>query len=216
MQDPRPFRDQSWEDQGGCRQIDGKLDCIVLIRISQYIDFETQSVGFVSGVVQADIRSRVVGLSTGSKSLDSALGGGIMSMSITEVYGEFRCGKTQMAHTLCVTAQLPKVSSWKLHFEQSQDSTNVHIVTWWRRRKSCVYWHRRDFPSRQVSISHSKKLRAAFLWALGDVCQLCSNLSTNQFTGLNPSQKDLALTQKHALKTSLMQELWTVNTKWSY
>lgn len=33
-----------------------------------------------------------------------------MTMSITEVFGEFRCGKTQMAHTLCVTAQLPKVS----------------------------------------------------------------------------------------------------------
>lgn len=29
-------------------------------------------------------------------------------MSITEVFGEFRCGKTQLCHTLCVTAQLPK------------------------------------------------------------------------------------------------------------
>jgi meiotic recombination protein DMC1 len=29
-------------------------------------------------------------------------------MSITEAFGEFRCGKTQIAHTLCVTAQLPR------------------------------------------------------------------------------------------------------------
>jgi meiotic recombination protein DMC1 len=29
-------------------------------------------------------------------------------MSITEVYGEFRCGKTQLSHTMCVTAQLPR------------------------------------------------------------------------------------------------------------
>lgn len=29
-------------------------------------------------------------------------------MSITEVFGEFRTGKTMMAHTLCVTAQLPR------------------------------------------------------------------------------------------------------------
>lgn len=29
------------------------------------------------------------------------------SMSITEVFGEFRTGKTQLCHTLCVTAQLP-------------------------------------------------------------------------------------------------------------
>lgn len=28
-------------------------------------------------------------------------------MSITEVFGEFRTGKTQLAHTLCVTSQLP-------------------------------------------------------------------------------------------------------------
>ena len=28
-------------------------------------------------------------------------------MSITEAFGEFRTGKTQMSHTLCVAAQLP-------------------------------------------------------------------------------------------------------------
>lgn len=27
--------------------------------------------------------------------------------SITEIYGEFRSGKTQLCHTLCVTCQLP-------------------------------------------------------------------------------------------------------------
>ncbi|POW14560.1 hypothetical protein PSHT_07359 [Puccinia striiformis] len=43
----------------------------------------------------------------GSKAVDAMLGGGIQSQSITEVYGEFRCGKTQICHTLCVTAQLP-------------------------------------------------------------------------------------------------------------
>ena len=29
-------------------------------------------------------------------------------MSITEAFGEFRTGKTQLTHTLCVTAQLPR------------------------------------------------------------------------------------------------------------
>lgn len=28
-------------------------------------------------------------------------------MAITEVFGEFRTGKTQLSHTLCVTAQVP-------------------------------------------------------------------------------------------------------------
>ncbi|KAH8835466.1 DNA recombination and repair protein Rad51 [Flagelloscypha sp. PMI_526] len=35
------------------------------------------------------------------------LGGGLTSQSITEVYGEFRTGKTQLAHTMSVVAQLP-------------------------------------------------------------------------------------------------------------
>ena len=35
------------------------------------------------------------------------LGSGIESMAITEVFGEFRTGKTQLSHTLCVTAQMP-------------------------------------------------------------------------------------------------------------
>ncbi|SMN21663.1 similar to Saccharomyces cerevisiae YER179W DMC1 Meiosis-specific protein required for repair of double-strand breaks and pairing between homologous chromosomes [Maudiozyma saulgeensis] len=65
-------------------------------------------VGFVSAIVQLNIRKNVFALSTGSKQLDSILGGGIMTMSITEVFGEFRCGKTQLSHTLCVTTQLPK------------------------------------------------------------------------------------------------------------
>lgn len=29
------------------------------------------------------------------------------TQSITEAFGEFRTGKTQLCHTLCVTAQLP-------------------------------------------------------------------------------------------------------------
>lgn len=63
--------------------------------------------GFIPATVQYHLRKRVIALSTGSKELDSILGGGIMTMSITEVFGEFRCGKTQMSHTLCVTTQLP-------------------------------------------------------------------------------------------------------------
>lgn len=35
------------------------------------------------------------------------LGGGIETGSLTEIFGEFRTGKTQLCHTLCVTAQRP-------------------------------------------------------------------------------------------------------------
>ncbi|CAL9738327.1 meiotic recombination protein Dmc1p [Monosporozyma servazzii] len=66
------------------------------------------TVGFIPATLQLDIRKKIFSLSTGSKNLDSILGGGVMTMSITEVFGEFRCGKTQMSHTLCVTTQLPR------------------------------------------------------------------------------------------------------------
>lgn len=37
-----------------------------------------------------------------------ALYSGFQTMSISEVFGEFRCGKTQLSHTMSVIAQLPK------------------------------------------------------------------------------------------------------------
>jgi DNA repair protein RadA len=41
--------------------------------------------------------------------LDNLLGGGIESQSITEFYGEYGSGKSQICHQLCVNAQLPLV-----------------------------------------------------------------------------------------------------------
>jgi meiotic recombination protein DMC1 len=63
--------------------------------------------GFVSGVGFLQRRATVSKLTTGCTALDQLLGGGIESQSITEAFGEFRTGKTQIAHTLCVTCQLP-------------------------------------------------------------------------------------------------------------
>ena len=53
-------------------------------------------------------RKRITRITSGSKQLDNLLGGGFESNSITELFGEFRTGKTQICHTLCVTCQLPK------------------------------------------------------------------------------------------------------------
>ncbi|EKF31859.1 meiotic recombination protein DMC1, putative [Trypanosoma cruzi marinkellei] len=63
--------------------------------------------GFTNGVTYLHQRGKVTRMTTGSTALDQLLGGGIESMSITEAFGEFRTGKTQIAHTLCVTSQLP-------------------------------------------------------------------------------------------------------------
>lgn len=52
-------------------------------------------------------REDILHITTGSKELDKLLMGGIETNSITELYGEFRTGKSQLCHTLCVASQLP-------------------------------------------------------------------------------------------------------------
>lgn len=58
-------------------------------------------------------RQAVFKLSTGSAELDRLLGGGVQSMSITEAFGEFRTGKTQLSLTLCISCQLTGDSGGK-------------------------------------------------------------------------------------------------------
>ncbi|TCD68109.1 Meiotic recombination protein dmc1 [Steccherinum ochraceum] len=67
----------------------------------------SQGSSFATGLEIQEKRKRVLFISTGSKAVDTMLGGGLTSQSITEVYGEYRTGKTQMAHTMSVVAQLP-------------------------------------------------------------------------------------------------------------
>lgn len=67
-----------------------------------------EATGFITGTDVMMKRQGLTRISTGSKRLDELLGGGVESMAITEVFGEFRTGKTQLCHTLCVMAQLPK------------------------------------------------------------------------------------------------------------
>ncbi|CAI5501659.1 unnamed protein product [Closterium sp. Naga37s-1] len=63
--------------------------------------------GYVTGNEALNLRKQVVRITTGSQALDDLLGGGVETMAITEAFGEFRTGKTQLAHTLCVATQLP-------------------------------------------------------------------------------------------------------------
>ncbi|KAL5204690.1 hypothetical protein ABZP36_009561 [Zizania latifolia] len=63
--------------------------------------------GFTSASQFHAQRLEIIQVTTGSRELDKVLEGGIETGSITEIYGEFRSGKTQLCHTLCVTCQLP-------------------------------------------------------------------------------------------------------------
>lgn len=62
---------------------------------------------FVTGSEIAQQRKGLVHITTGSVELDKLLDGGFETGSLTEMFGEFRTGKTQLCHQLCVAAQLP-------------------------------------------------------------------------------------------------------------
>ena len=53
-------------------------------------------------------RKDVLKLTTGSKNLDEMLGGGLETQSITEFFGEFGSGKTQVMHQAAVNATIPE------------------------------------------------------------------------------------------------------------
>ena len=64
-------------------------------------------IGFTTAAMELQRRQDIISISTGSSALDELLQGGIETGSLTEIFGEFRSGKTQLCHTLCVTCQLP-------------------------------------------------------------------------------------------------------------
>ena len=47
-------------------------------------------------------------ITTGTDALDTLFAGGLETQALTEVYGEFGCGKTQFCHTMCVQVQKSK------------------------------------------------------------------------------------------------------------
>lgn len=65
--------------------------------------------GFADGLEYSEKRRNVDHITTGSKNLDELLGGkGIETKSITEAFGAYGSGKTQLALSLAVNTQLPK------------------------------------------------------------------------------------------------------------
>ncbi|GIZ42601.1 hypothetical protein CKM354_000586100 [Cercospora kikuchii] len=64
--------------------------------------------GWITSAELGQKRRAVFKIKTGSDALDKILGGGFESGSVSEVFSEFRCGKTQLSHTMCVIAQRPR------------------------------------------------------------------------------------------------------------
>jgi len=66
----------------------------------------SRAITFVRGDELVELRKNIRKLTTGCSSLDTLLNGGIETQSLTEFYGEFGSGKSQLCHQLCVTVQL--------------------------------------------------------------------------------------------------------------
>ncbi len=63
---------------------------------------------FVSASEIYKRRQDIGRISTGTNCLDTLFDGGIETQALTEVYGEFGCGKTQLCLTMCVQVQKSK------------------------------------------------------------------------------------------------------------
>ena len=64
--------------------------------------------GFVDGIEYAKNRENIHHITTGSKNFDMLLGGrGVESKAITEAFGAYGSGKTQLGLTLAINVQLP-------------------------------------------------------------------------------------------------------------
>lgn len=86
-------------DEGGI----GEKGAKKMVRAAQ----EILKMGFKSAEDIWEKRKHLARITTGSDNFDDLLGGGIETGAVTELFGEFRTGKTQVVHQLCVNVQLP-------------------------------------------------------------------------------------------------------------
>ena len=68
---------------------------------------EELDIGFETGTDVYERRQQIKKISTGSKNLDTLLGGGIETQSVTEFHGAFGSGKTQVGFQIAVNVQKP-------------------------------------------------------------------------------------------------------------
>jgi DNA repair protein RadA len=68
---------------------------------------EVLNIGFEKATTILERRQKLGRITTGSKTFDNLLGGGVETQSITETHGAFSSGKSQLGFQLAVNVQLP-------------------------------------------------------------------------------------------------------------
>ena len=69
---------------------------------------ESTTINFETGEAILERRKEIGRITTGAKDFDELIGGGVETNGITEAYGKFSSGKSQIGFQLSVNAQLPK------------------------------------------------------------------------------------------------------------
>ena len=81
----------------------GEKKAMEIIRLAR----SSISLSFIRADELLKMRQNISRLTTGSTELDELVGGGLETQTITELYGEYGSGKSQVCHQLCVNVQLP-------------------------------------------------------------------------------------------------------------
>nr|MDO8088649.1 DNA repair and recombination protein RadA [Candidatus Sigynarchaeum springense] len=123
----------------------------------QVIYAAREQLGMCEFVSVDQVKENYEWFTTGSENVDDLMDGGITTGRITEIFGGFKSGKTNIAHTLAITVQLPKA-------EGGLDGDVVYIDTEGTFSKAKLARIARRFgidPAKALSRIHLAKVYSA-------------------------------------------------------
>lgn len=86
------------------------------------------NMGFESGEEALVRREKVLKIKSGSQAFDQLLNGGFETGAITECFGEFGSGKTQIGHILCVELQKQMPGSFAVYIDTEKTFRPERII----------------------------------------------------------------------------------------
>lgn len=88
----------------------------------------SMKMGFESGTDLLKKRENVIKVTTGSAEFDRLMGGGFETGAVTECFGEFGSGKTQLAHMLCVNCQKQDPETYAIYIDTENTFRPERII----------------------------------------------------------------------------------------
>jgi DNA repair protein RadA len=86
------------------------------------------NMGFESGEEVLMRREKVLKIKTGSEALNQLLDGGVETGAITECFGEYGSGKTQIGHVLCIELQKQMPGAYAIYIDTEKTFRPERII----------------------------------------------------------------------------------------